>query len=256
MGAAGRVVSCEWCPVAPAGPSLTSYFSGVRSPPGFAHPSSTFGWKILFTKPIDGDLYGYDSGSSTAETAWKQRATPKEVSRQATEYRSIRLLKTASGDGLEARLHSPRTFHSPPTYGLSFGPGNSTQNSLMLSSCMSTFQSLMRLQRADPGYIVRSKGVKRGTDAQPSQCSPHSRCLVFHGLRLSLCQDYCCDLFFSQPISQVAAGIAQLHDVHLAALAWGRHRCVSCALVTVPTRSQRVRRREHRLRRSVTAVVA
>lgn len=27
--------------------------------------SSIFGWKILFTKPIDGDLYGYASGSST-----------------------------------------------------------------------------------------------------------------------------------------------------------------------------------------------
>jgi hypothetical protein len=29
------------------------------------NPSSMLGWKILLTKPIDGDLYGYWSGSST-----------------------------------------------------------------------------------------------------------------------------------------------------------------------------------------------
>ena len=32
---------------------------------GFTYSSSMFGWKIRFTKPMLGDLYGYWSGSST-----------------------------------------------------------------------------------------------------------------------------------------------------------------------------------------------
>lgn len=32
---------------------------------GRPHCSSMFGWKILLTKPMEGDLYGYWSGNST-----------------------------------------------------------------------------------------------------------------------------------------------------------------------------------------------